>query len=247
MNVEGIKFGLREIKRDFKRILDDNTVSVIDEAVTRLESTKAQFETRRNQSHDPRLSPKPWGYWIDPNYPLRFEPRKIRGINLWVDVYCRVFWEEEGALPVEQCIHLRVWSDEIDYIYREDWDSEDVFDRLTERGRVMFRCHFDLADLGQLGPEYHLQFGGNPQSDELCWLPEFMNLPRLPYPPVDLLLVCQLIAANFYWDEYAEFRETPEWRHALRRSQQYLLEDYYQGCLSALKEDLLVDHLWNQS
>jgi hypothetical protein len=247
MNINGIKFGLQEIKRDFAPILDDNTVWVIDEAITQLDSTRAQFERRQNQTHDPRSHPEPWGYRIDPNYPLRFEPRVIRGMNLWVDLYCRAFWEEEEALPVEQCIHLRVWSDEIDYIYRENWDSEDVLVHLTSEGRVMLRCHFDLANPGQSGPEYHLQFGGNPQANELCWFPEFVKLPRFPYPPVDLVLVCQLVAANFYWDEYIEFREAPEWRHVLRSSQRYLLEDYWEGCLNALDQDLLVDHLWNSA
>jgi hypothetical protein len=245
MNVDGIKFGLQEIKRNFAPILDDNTVWVIDEAITELDSTKAEFERRQNQTHDPRLTPEPWGYRISPDYPLRFEPRVIKGMNLWTDLYCTVLWEEEEGLPVKQCIHLRVWSDEMDHIYREDWDSEIVYNKLTDEGRVMLRCHFDLANPGQPGPEYHLQFGGNPRENELCWFPEFMKLPRLPYPPMDLVLVCQLIAANFYWEEYTEFRETAEWINVLRNSQEYLLKDYYRGCLSALDQDLLVDHLWN--
>lgn len=245
MNVDGIKFGLQEIKRNFAPILDDNTVWVIDEAIMELGRTRAEFKRRENQTHDPRSTPEPWGYRIRPDYPLRFEPRVVKGMNLRTDVYCTVLWEQEKALPVDQCIHLRVWSDEIDHIYRERWDSEVVYNELTDDGRVMLRCHFDLANPGQPGPKYHLQFGGNPQADELCWFPRFMNLPRLPYPPVDLVLVCQLIAANFYWDEYIEFRQASEWRYALRSSQEYLLQGYYEACLSALDQDLLVDCLWN--
>jgi hypothetical protein len=245
MNIAWIKFGLKEIKRNFDPILDDNADWVIQDAIAQLDSTKKDFDWRRQKTHDPKLVPEPWGYCIDPDSPLCFEPRAINGMNVWADLYCTILWKEEGALPVEQCIHLRVWSDEIDRIYREDWDSEHVYNNLTDEGRVMFRCHFDLADPGGPGPEYHLQFGGNPRVNELCWLPEFMKLPRLPYPPMDLVLICQLIAVNFYWDEYIEFRETAEWISALRNSQQYLLKDYYEGCLDALDRDLLVDHLWN--
>jgi hypothetical protein len=246
MNPTWIKFGLREIKRNFKSILDDNAGWVIDDAIAGLDSTKEEFEKRQIQTHDPRLTPEPWGYRIYPEYPLRFKPRTIKGINLWVDLYCIVLWEEEEALPVKQDIHLRVWSDEIELIYRPDWDSEKVYKELTE-GRVMLRCHFDLANPGQPGPEYHLQFGGNPRENELCWFPETLRLPRLPYPPMDLVLICQLIAANFYWEEYVGFRETAEWINTLRRSQEYLLENHHAGCLSALDQDLLVDYLWNPS
>jgi hypothetical protein len=248
MNAIWIKAGLQEIKKNFESVLEDDAGWIIDEAIAELDSSKEEFERRQGKTHDlTRLRPEPWGYRIYPDSPLRFRPsRVIRGVNLWVDLYCTVLWKEEGALPIKQDIHLRVWSDEIDYIYRSDWDSEIVYDRLTE-GRVMLRCHFDLANPGQPGPEYHLQFGGNSWGNELCWFPESMNLPRLPYPPMDLVLVCQLIAANFYWDEYVGFRETSEWKNALRRSHEYLLKDYYEGCLGALDQDLLVDHLWNPS
>ena len=244
MNTTWIKFGLWEIKRNFSSILDDDAERILDDAVAELDATKKKFEERQGKTHDSRLAPEPWGYRIYPDNPLCFKPRTIGGLNLWVDLYCTVLWEKEEELPVKQDIHLRVWSDEIDYIYRPDWDSKVVYNRLTE-GRVMLRCHFDLANPNQDGPKYHFQFGGNPRGNELCWFPEVIKLPRLPYPPMDLILVCQLIAANFYWKDYIEFQETPEWKSALRRSQAYLLKGYYEGCLSALDQDLLVKHLWN--
>lgn len=62
---------------------------------------------------------------------------------------------------------------------------------------------------------------------------------------MDLVLLCRLIAANFHWQEYTQFRETAEWINVLRNSQEYLLKDYYEGCLRALDQDLLADYLWN--
>jgi hypothetical protein len=246
MNVAWIKAGLREIKRDFQRILDNGMGDVIDEAIAEIESSKEAFDELQGKTHHPGLTPRPWGYHVYPEAPLRFKPSKyaIKGLNLWVDLYCTVLWVEEGAMPVEQQIHLRVWSDELNYVYRQSWDSEEVLNALID-GRVMLRCHFDLANPGQPGPKYHLQFGGNARGDELCWFPKTIKLPRLAYPPMDLILACQLVAANFYWEEYNEFRETREWINVLRRSQEYLLRDYYDGCLKALEQDLLVGHLWN--
>jgi len=252
MNLHWIKAGLQQLKRSFQRILDDSASYVIDEAIAGLESSKKRFDERTRQTHDPRLIPQPWGYQIDPEQPLRFKPsRAIRGLEPWVDLYCIVLWREEGALPVKQEIHLRVWSNNTNYVHRPEWDSETVFNRLTDPvrpfdGRVILRCHFDLANPGQHGPKYHLQFGGEAREYELCWLPGIADLPRLVCPPMDLILACQLIAANFYWEEYIEFRETPEWIGTLRRSQGHLLKNYYKNCLNVLEQDrVLLDYLWN--
>lgn len=252
MNANQIKAGLQELKRSFRRILEDGAEDVIDWAIAELDSTKRRFDEWTRRTDDPRLVPQPWGYRIYPEQPLRFRPsRAIRGLEPWVDMYCTVLWWEERALPVEQEIHLRVWSNSVNYIHRPEWDSEAVLERLTDPvrsfdGRVILRCHFDLANPGQHGPKYHFQFGGEAREYELCWLPGIADLPRLIYPPMDLILVCQLIAANFYWEEYIEFRETPEWIGTLRRSQGHLLKDYYKDCLNVLEQNrVLLDYLWN--
>lgn len=162
MTVTWIRSGLREIKRNFKTILDDNAGWVIDGAMAELDSTREKFKKRQIQTHDPRLTPKPWGYRIYPEYPLCFKPSMIKGAVLWTDLYCTVLWKEEPR-PVKQDMHLRVWSHKSnDCTYREGWDSDIVLDKLNRHswpheGRVMLRCHFDLADPGQPGPEYHLQ------------------------------------------------------------------------------------------
>ena len=251
MNAASITFGLREIQKTFAPILEDDAEWIIQNAVKEVETSKANFDERQRQTHDPRLDPEPWGYRIYPEHPLRFKPQAIKGLILWADVYCLVLWREEGAPPVKQNLVLRVWSSlENECTYRKEWDSRRVLEELTsgsrsEDGRVMLRYHFDLADPSQQALEYHVQAGGNPRTNELCWFPEAIDLPRLPFPPMDLVLLSQLIATNFYWDDYVDFRETAEWISALRRSQEHLLQGYYEGCLNALDQDLLVDHLWN--
>jgi hypothetical protein len=252
MNANWTKFGLQQLKKIFRPILEDGTESVIDWAIAELESSKKRFDEWTRRSDDPHLTPQPWGYRIDPQLPLRFKPSSvIKGLGLWVDLYCTVLWMQEGTLPVKQEIHLCVWSNNMNYIYRPEWDPNVVLEKLTDparlfNGRVILRCHFDLANPGQHGPKHHLQFGGEAREHELCWFPGIANLPRFVCPPTDLILACQLIAANFYWEEYKEFRKTPEWTGTLRRSQASLLRSYYKDCLNVLEQDrVLLDHLWN--
>ncbi len=166
-----------------------------------------------------------------------------------MDVYCKIYWEDD-AIPVEQDIKVRLWSDHEQLIFDSDKDSLAVYEKLTDpsrerQGRVISRFHFDKANQTQPGPKYHLQFGGNPKEYELCWHPSGVNIPRFQYHPMELFLTCQLIAANFFWDDYLEIKETSEWRGALELCQSQLLVGYYQGCMDTLlKGDSLLDCLW---
>jgi hypothetical protein len=253
MTVNQIKAGLQRLKGSFRRILEDDADHIIEDAIAELESSKRRFDGRIGRTDDPRLKPEDWGYRIYPERPLRFKRSSaIKGLDLWIDLYCTVLWKKEGEMPVNQEIHLRVWSDTSNtYTYRSEWDSENVLDKLTNPAfplnrRVMFRCHFDLANPGQSGPKYHLQCGGEPREDELCWFPGILDLPRLACPPMDLILTCQLIAANFYWEEYGNFREDPEWVNTLRRSEKHLLKNYYEKCFRTIEQGHeVLDCLWN--
>ncbi len=251
MSTGWIEAGLRQVGRSFRRILSADADHIIQEAIAELRSSKKQYDARIGRTDDPRLKVAPWGYQIRPERPLGFRPTKCDGITLFVDLYCTVLWEDATMPPVRQNTYLRVWTDESGCMYREQWDSEHVLAKLTApdrsaNGRVMLRCHFDLADAQQSGPKHHLQFGGKAQADELCWhLPE-IALPRLAYPPMDLILACQLVAANFHWEEYAQLRDRPEWRSALLASQRHLILGYYQDCARVLGDQkALLDHLWN--
>ena len=254
MRVSAVKKSLQMLKKTFRKIWKDGAEDVIVAAVYELEASKSKFDKRSSQSHDKRLVPEPWGYRISPKQPLCFGPSTaIKGLSCRLDLYCTVLWKQEEELPVKQEITVRLWSDELNYIYREDWDSPDVYSKLTDE-RVMARWHFDLANPGQSGPKYHLQFGGNARSDELHWFPEIIKIPRFAYPPMDLILVCQMIAANFYRDDYASVREDSIWKSCVFESQQHLLLDYYKRCVTEIERKKpsfehekkpLLDVLWN--
>lgn len=246
MNAIWLRAGLEQVKRQFSNILEDGSEGVIDEAIAQLDASKQEYDWSRRRTDNPNLRVAPWGYRIFHERPLRFRRSSvIKGLDLWIDLYCTALWRDEDTPAVEQVTHIRIWSDEIDYVYRPNWDAENVYTKL-ESGRVMLRWHFDRANPGQPGPKHHLQFGGEARDDELCWFPGILDVPRLASPPMDLLLSCQLIAANFYWDEYMTFREDPIWHNIMCRSQRSMLEAYYDSCLKCIKNDnILLDELWN--
>ncbi len=266
MNPRSVQAGLEELRRSFAPILHDSAAMVLEEAHAGLYPF-IRGKRRRGDS--------PWGYSISPAAPLQFRPTIVDelGYEVWVDVYCVVKWLREGAAPIEQDIKLRVWSKKQRFLHdfeRRAFDEAGDVDKLEpsireviERmanpdslsGRVIYRCHFDRADQNpkQAGPEYHLQFGGKPEADELGWLPEIISLPRIVHPPFDLILICELIAANFYLKEYEEIRRETTWKSILHQSQMNMLVGYYQGCVEALEafdrkenDSLLMSHLWNR-
>jgi len=243
-----IEAGLSQFKTVFQRILEDDASQVIDEAILELDSSKKEYDEKKRRTDNPKLVPKPWGYTVYPQKPLRFRTSEvIKGFPMSIDIYCVIRWEKEGEMPVNQQIHLRVWSKELDYVIRPEWDADQIIERISSQyGRVMLRCHFDLANPKQEGPKYHLQFGGEAQSDEVWWLPGIVDLPRINFPPMDLILIGQLIAANFYKEEYERIRNEIEWIGTVRESQKIFLKDYYQLCLTEINSDnILLDRLWN--
>jgi hypothetical protein len=263
MNPRSVQEGLQELGRAFAPVLHDSAYDVLEEATARL-STFIRGRDRKAR--------KNWGYNIPPTAPLRFKPTLVDelGYTVWVDVYCAVEWLKEDTLPDKQDIKIRVWSKEEAFLHRferaafdenslEELDPtiREVFDKMGDpdpvSGRVIYRCHLDKANDKQMGPRYHIQFGGEPASDEHCWLPDpIISLPRFVHSPHDLILTCELVASNFYLKEYEEIKKDPTWMSVLKHSQLNQLLAYYRECFDVLDNphregngSLLLDHLWN--
>jgi hypothetical protein len=254
MDVNRVISSLQLIGKVYKPILDESSQYVIPQVIASVKVSKDQYDyARRNQVRG--FTPEPWGYAIQHESPLKFISANVpNSIELQVDVYCDVRWTEED-IPVTQDIKIRIWSNHSDTIFDANRDSQVVLDELTKAdrshcGRVVSRIHFDRANLSQdpgtvHHPEYHIQFGGIPEDYELCWHPKKVNVPRLIYQPLELFLVCQIVAANFFPDVYcSEIREKAEWRQELIHYQDLLLRNYYQRCLDTItKKGSLLDAL----
>jgi hypothetical protein len=249
MDPERVQASLRQIAKIYGKILEDDSKSiVIPNAVESVRVTREKYEYEK-QNVPRGMKPGSWGYTIDHSQPLRFTRSKVRDIDLIVDVYCDVQWKDDD-IPVKQDIKVRIWSKHDATIYREEVDSPQILEQLTEAnrvhpGRVVSRFHFDRvfreADSEEVefdsSPEYHLQVGGKAESYELCWHPKKVNVPRLMHQPMELFLTCQMIAANFFWDEYEEIRKKAEWRRELIQYQKMILVPHYRKCMDILNQN----------
>lgn len=228
-------------------ILEQDAPNVIAKAKASLASTVQYFK-----SAEPRVigegSGRRWGFIIAPSEPLRFVDREVGGLWIRVDLFAKIYWcEEFPDQPCEANIAIRVWALDEKVYFRSGWDANEIRDSVDRNaGRVMLRFHFDLADRNQDGPRYHLQIGGNPQEGEFCWFPESLALPRFPHLPMDLILAAELIAANFYPEQYIDIRREPSWRHAVKTSQEHMCSKYLQTVSRALQEGKsMLDSVWN--
>lgn len=207
------------------------------------EADQHASQTWRNYQTDRRHNPV-WGYEIPDSYPLCFKPSEVlKGVH--VDIYCDVKWSNDD-LPVKQDIKIRVWSDDDSITFRSGLDSDDIWYRLNDESRshkrrVISRFHFDKANHSQgksneYHPKYHVQTGGISKDYELCWHPKSFDVPRLPYPPMDLFLACQLVAANFFPEKYEDIKKERTWMTHLKACQNTMLLDYYQKCVRAIQD-----------
>lgn len=94
---------------------------------------------------------------------------------------------------------------------------DNALEILNSEKQIVARWHVDMANANsggmQDGPMFHLQYGGlcsNGQG-ELHPLKE----PRWCHPPVDVLLLCEIVAANFFPAQWEELRDEANWCAAI--------------------------------
>ena len=240
---------LETVGRRLNSILDDRAVVAIERAKSMVRESSCQYRESVRQGRQER-EPHPWGFSIPPHDSLRFEPTKVNGLNLRLDLFMEEYWDDEPAeRPCALNVVIRVWCLDPHVYFRKDWDAQRLHGQVhPERGRVMLRIHFDLANAGQAGPRYHAQVGGNPRPEELSWFPKALDVPRLLHAPVDLVLASEMVAATFYPNEYEDIKREHSWKGSRRVSQEHLLDGYFEKALSAVRSNnSVLDTLWNPS
>ncbi len=203
-------------------------------------------EARKNMGviSDPETGAEQWVLDIPRKKPLRFEKsRNDRGAKLIPALSCHMVGEQDSPNPPSiSRIEMRLLSDDYRLIYREEWDSSVISDRLSQlkpMERVMFRCHFDIGEASKDGePKYHLNYGGVAQDEELCWMPTSIRHPRIPFFPIDLVLACELLVANFYPRDYLALQKEPEWRALVYTSEHTLLRSLIDECARRCNTDV---------
>ena len=236
LKVDDVLFSLETVRGRLSRILDAGHESVIEQAKATVYQYKKQGTTGR------------WGFTINPDRPLKFKVTEVDRLKLRVDLAICAYWDSQPARrPSELNVAIRIWCLTPGVFFRERMDAsrlEDAIDPMI--GRVMLRIHFDLANQGQPGPEYHVQVGGNPQDNAESWFPEALSVPRLLHMPMDLVLAAELIAATFYPMEYKKLRREGTWKNSRRKSQEHLLPEYLDQAKKAVEgNSSVLEALWN--
>lgn len=190
----------------------------------------------RSIAGDVRRARKPqvWAFSIPRDYPIQFIENHNR---FQVDISGTIKGngdsiEEVGSL-------LRVWSLNKNICYRARIDAQEVetlFDK-TKR-RVIIRFHFDRREKEVTSPEpiYHMQVGGVAHADENCWFPN-LEVPRLQFPPMDVILLSELVLVNFFHEDSRDLREKPEWKSLVIKSQEAFQHPYFDSFNSFVKSD----------
>ena len=178
-----------------------------------------------------------WRFSIPIDHPLMFIKNNSQ---LQVDISCEI--EGRGDIITKQNIILRLWSFDKNLCSREEIDSTELKVKLDHNNckRVMLRFHFDFKEPNgkQLEPKYHFHVGGRCRTDdENCWLPEQIDIPRFPCPPMDLILICEFLLINFFPKESEQLRKKPEWQSLVRKSQDLFLKPYYDICTKKYLKD----------
>lgn len=247
MDHRRVQASLRMIRKSYRRILDDSHTTVLAEAEAAVAASKELYD------RSPADNRPPWGYTISEARPLRFKASPSRRLPLQVDLACEIKWAEDET-PVRQGIKMRVWSDHRPTIFDAARDAPEIEAALKDPnrpflGRVVCKLHFDKhitegGELSEFHPIYHMQIGGLREEYELLWHPRNVDVPRLAHHPMELFLACQMVAANFFWEEYQEISKRSEWHQELLIYQNALLVPYYRKCFEAVSNNKsLLDEL----
>jgi len=98
------------------------------------------------------------------------------------------------------------------------------------------RWHLDLANkpdgVPQSGPLTHLQFGGHHHDNRGQDHP--LKVPRWCHPPMEIALLCEVVSANFYEEEWLGLRDEPNWCQAISLYQRLCYKHYFERMTNSL-------------
>ncbi len=172
-----------------------------------------------------------WNIKITRDEAITFKETKVNDVSLQADICCDISGESNKIK--EHNIILRIWSADEDICYRDDFDSKSIKESLETKGwkRTMVRFHIDKKDENTTKeePMHHLHLGGNPAKNEFFWFPEDINIPRFPYPPLDIILLSELVLVNFFPKKSRDLRKKTEWRSLIRKSQELFIKKHIEN------------------
>jgi hypothetical protein len=181
-------------------------------------------------------SNKTWHYSIERSKPLMLIP--VSNARLNADIYPKVFIdiEVDEALIDQKGFALKALRLTLEIINKSN-------------GHLVHRSHVDLAtcnDQGryQEGPIFHLQFGG--KSGEKISGPDVLKLrePRWLHPPMDLILISEMLIANFYSEQWNKLKNQKDWIALVVDSQMLCYKPFFDIANKNFTKDSLLNSFW---
>jgi hypothetical protein len=173
-----------------------------------------------------------WSVTIDPSDPVRFaqaSDKNGNAIQPWLSV----------NMSVNQALKGRPPFSALDVALQLD-DSEN---------KPVARWHLDLANKKrpgafQPGPLFHLQYGGHHR--DYRELDHPLNVPRWCHPPMEITLICEMVAANFFQNRWLELREDTSWCQAIWQYEKLCYADYLNKMATCLDQSAstMLTQMW---
>lgn len=162
-----------------------------------------------------------WEFYIDLNDPLVFNLAEKATKN-------------KGDVTPKICVDLKV--DQSDCTKPPFAALDIAVNIFDEDNNVISRWHVDLAnkkddDSFQPGPLTHIQYGGHVAGDREH--DHQLKVPRWCHPPMDILLLCEVITANFYPKQWVKLKEDRSWCDAISLSQKLCYSAYLRRLIFA--------------
>lgn len=119
---------------------------------------------------------------------------------------------------------------------------------LHSEGKLLDRWHVDLANDDQAGPVFHLQHGGHSSGSTTRHTEGKLSVPRWIHPPMDTVLACELVVANFFQNKWLRLRKDPKWIALVREAETFCYTDYFNALekhhSNPLRKESMLQKLW---
>jgi hypothetical protein len=102
----------------------------------------------------------------------------------------------------------------------------EIWDATGRESAPYSRHHIDLANHNQEGPVWHLQLGGLSSEKNVSKDFEWLDVPRWPSAPMDLILVLELSIYSFHHSAWNQLRVSNPWREIVKRSELLMLDQF---------------------
>lgn len=174
-----------------------------------------------------------WAYEITESNPIEFKWTYNQHLNKRIRP--RIY----ASISVQQHTSGGVCFDKLDL----------ALEIIDDESNVLIKHHIDLANSPsgkfQDGPLFHLQFGGHtPKNTKGFEVP--IKEPRWLCIPLDVVLLCEVVVANFYPDDWVGLKELPGWHDPIVASQKLCVIPFLDALknMASASQYTLLDHLW---